>query len=79
MLPPGNTPVPVNLLMAREIDLVGSFRFGEEFQLAVDALAGGRIDPTPILSASLPLASADEAFQLASDRDRSIKVHLEFG
>ena len=79
MLPPGAVPLPVNLLMAREIDLVGSFRFHEEFALAAAALASGRIDVTPILSASLPLARAAEAMALAGDRARAIKVHLEIG
>ena len=79
MLPPGSAGLPVNLLMSREIDLVGSFRFHEEFRLAVDALVHGRIDPTPILSQTFPLAQAAEAFAVAGDRTRSIKVHLEFG
>ncbi len=78
MLPPGTTPVPVNLLMAREIDLLGSFRFHEEFTMAVDALASGRIDVNPILSATFPLANASDAFVFAADRNRSIKVHLVF-
>ncbi len=78
MLPAGGTPVPINLLMAREIDLVGSFRFHEEFGLAVAALASGRIDVAPILSATFPLADVNEAFAFAADRERSIKVHLEF-
>lgn len=77
MLPPGLTPVAVNLMMAREIDFVGSFRFGEEFADAVAALASGRIDPAPMLSASFPLAEAGSAFALAADRGRAIKVHLE--
>ncbi len=76
MLPPGAVPLPVNLLMAREIDLVGSFRFHEAFGVAVEALARGRIDVAPILSASFPLADAGEAFALAGDRNRAIKVHL---
>ncbi|WP_428392333.1 L-idonate 5-dehydrogenase [Lichenicoccus sp.] len=80
MLPPGATPLPVNLLMAREIDLVGSFRFHEEFGIAVAALANGRIDVSPILSATFPLAEANAAFALASDRAQgAIKVHLEIG
>ena len=79
MLPPGSVPVPVNLLMAREIDLIGSFRFHEEFLVAVDALASGLIDVSPILSAELPLARAQAAFELAADRKRSIKVHLAIG
>ncbi len=79
MLPPGTVPLPVNLLMAREIDLVGSFRFHDAFGVAVDALARGRIDVSPILSAPLPLADATEAFALAGDRNRAIKVHLAIG
>ena len=79
MLPPGAVPLPVNLLMAREIDLVGSFRFHEEFNVAVQALASGRIDVGPILSASFPLADAEAAFVLAADRQQAIKVHLAIG
>ena len=77
MLPPGAVPLPVNLLMAREIDVVGSFRFHEEFSIAVAALAAGRIDVTPILSGSFPLRDATAAFELAGDRQRAIKVHLD--
>jgi L-idonate 5-dehydrogenase len=79
MLPSGNSPVAINLIVAREIDLLGSFRFHEEFAAAVAALASGLIDISPILSAELPLARATEAFELASDRTRSVKVHLAIG
>ncbi len=79
MLPPGGVPLPVNLLMAREIDLVGSFRFHDSFAVAVEALASARIDVAPILSASFALADANEAFVLAGDRSRAIKVHLAIG
>lgn len=79
MLPPGLAPVAVNLLTGREIDLVGSFRFGIEFDEAVAALADGRIDVTPILSARFPLRDAVAAFAVAADRTRAIKVHLDIG
>ena len=79
MLPPGAVPLPVNLLMAREIDLVGSFRFHEEFAHAVEALASGRIDVAPILSQRFPLHEANAAFALAGDRQRAIKVQLDIG
>ena len=46
--------------------------------MAVDALASGRIDVNPILSATFPLANASDAFVFAADRNRSIKVHLVF-
>ncbi len=76
MLPSGETPVQVNLLQSREFDLVGSFRFHEEFKLAVAMLVAGAVDVTPILSAEFPLAKAESAFAIAGDRTRAIKVHL---
>lgn len=78
ILPPGDVPVPVNLLVTREIDYLGAFRFSQEFAQAVALLASGRIDMTPVLSADLPVAQVAEAFALAMDRTRSIKVHLYF-
>lgn len=77
MLPPGTVGLPANLLMAREIDFVGSFRFHDAFDQAVEALGSGRIDIGPVLSASFPLREANAAFALAGDRQRAIKVHLE--
>ena len=71
-----NASLKLPAIMAREIDLVGSFRFYEEYPLAVALLEAGRIDVTPLLSASMPLDNAEEAFHLASDRTRAFKVSL---
>ena len=78
MMPPGDIPAPANMLMAQEVDYIGSFRFHEEFGLAVEAIAGGAIDVAPILSAQVPMSRVDEAFQLAADRHRALKVQLVF-
>lgn len=78
MMPSGQTAMALNVLMSREIDYVGAFRFSAEFRLAVDMLVHDRIDITPLLSAELPASRATEAFELAVDRRRSIKVHLHF-
>jgi L-idonate 5-dehydrogenase len=72
------TPVPLNAVVAKEITLRGSFRFHEEFALAVDVLARGAIDVAPLLTATMPLAEAPAAFALASDRARAMKVQLAF-
>ena len=42
---------PLMLLIAKELNLLGSFRFVAEFALAVAWLADGVIDPLPLLSA----------------------------
>jgi len=78
MLPPGEVPVAANLLMAQEIDYLGSFRFHEEYKMAVDFLSCGRIDVGPLITGSYGLEDADAAFVAAADRDRSIKVQLRF-
>lgn len=74
----GETPVPLNILVAKEIDWRGTFRFHAEFALAVDCIASGAIDVLPLLTETVPIADAARAFALASDRTRAIKVHLGF-
>jgi L-idonate 5-dehydrogenase len=75
-LPGGPIPLPGLAVMAREIDLRGSFRFGTEFTRAVALIADGSIDVTAIITANRPLSPAPEAFELALDRSQSMKVML---
>lgn len=76
MLPPGAAAIPVNLLQTREIDLVGSFRAHDEFELAVQLIVSGAMDVTPILSGTFALQDAEAAFEQAGDRSRVVKLHL---
>jgi L-idonate 5-dehydrogenase len=76
MLPSGLTQAPLNPMISREITFIGSFRFHREYSWAVQLLAAGRIDVTPMLSARFPFSQAQEAFALASDRERAVKVSL---
>ena len=66
------------MLMAREIDFIGAFRFHNEFQTAVEWLSQDLVDVAPIMSAEMPMDRLTEAFELAVDRKRAIKVHLHF-
>lgn len=75
-LPAEGLHFPANNIMARELEYVGAFRFGREFDWAVRYLTQGRLDVRPLLSAQLPLAQAVEAFTLAADKTRSTKVQL---
>ncbi|PZW48713.1 L-idonate 5-dehydrogenase [Humitalea rosea] len=70
--------LPLGRLVAKEITLRGTFRFHAEFAAAVAVLARGAIDPRPMVTAQLPLDRAAEAFALASDRGRAMKVQLAF-
>ncbi len=71
-------PLPNSALVTKEIDLRGSFRFDQEFGIAVDALASQRIDPMPLLTQVMPVAEAVAAFELAGDRSQAMKVQLSF-
>ena len=74
----GNVPVPINALVGKEITFQGTHRFHPEFAQAVAMIASGRIDVAPIVTATLPLDRAVEAFAAAADRKSAVKVQLIF-
>lgn len=74
----GETQLMINTIVAKEIDVRGTFRFGQEFRTAVQALVSGRIDPMPLLTEVIPFRDAERAFTLAADRSRAMKVQLAF-
>ncbi len=74
----GNMNVPMNVIVAKEIDLRGTFRFNEEFALAASLIGSRRLDVRPVISETMPMADAVKAFDLASDRSKSMKVQLAF-
>jgi L-idonate 5-dehydrogenase len=77
-LPHEPLPFVVNELMAKELDLRGAFRWGIEFDWAVDYLATRRVDVRPLLSGQYPLQEAVAAFRAAADKSQSTKVQVVF-
>jgi L-idonate 5-dehydrogenase len=76
LLPPGESPFLGNIAVTRELTLVGAFRFDTEFDEALRLLAEG-LPVDQILTHTLAVADAQEAFALASDRTRASKVILD--
>lgn len=72
----GDVALPQNLVVAKEIDIRGTFRFHEEFGLAVDLINARRVDLQPLLSGVHPLEDAVAAFERAGDRSRAMKVQI---
>ena len=72
----GDMTLPVNTLVAKEIQLRGTFRFDAEFEWAVGFIAAGTIDVAPLLTEIVPMRDAARAFELAGDRSRAMKVQL---
>jgi L-idonate 5-dehydrogenase len=75
-LPHEPLPFVVNEIMSKELDLKGAFRWGIEFDWAVDYLSSHRVDVRPLLSRQFPLQDAVKAFELAKDKTRSTKVQV---
>jgi L-idonate 5-dehydrogenase len=70
--------LPFNMVVAKEFDLRGAFRFHEEFGVAVGLINKRLVDLKPLVSATLPYRDAGRAFELAADRTQSMKVLLDF-
>ncbi len=74
----GDMTIPLNALVGKEVTWRGSQRFHAEFADAVRLIGSRAIDLRPIISHSLPLEQAAQAFELASDRSRACKVQITF-
>ena len=70
--------MPLDTLVAKEINLRVTFRFHEGFAWAIDFITARRIDVRPLLTEIVPLAEAVRAFDFATDRSRAMKVLLAF-
>lgn len=74
----GEVAVPLATAITRELSLVGSFRFGAEFDDVIAALADGSLAVDGIVTHIVPATSALEAFRIAGDAAASSKVLLAF-
>jgi L-idonate 5-dehydrogenase len=74
----GDISLPMNQIVAKEIDLRGTFRFHPEFATAVQFLNERLINGKPVITSVLPLDRAVEAFELALDKRQSLKVQISF-
>ena len=75
-LPHDGMQFPANLVMQREIDYRGAFRWGMEFDWAVEYLAQRKVNVRPLLTKQFPLGNAVEAFKLAADKTQATKVQV---
>ena len=74
----GDMLLPMMAITAKELDLRGSFRFHPEFATGVGLMQKGLIDVKPLITHTLPLERAQDAFTIASDRSQAMKAQITF-
>ena len=70
--------IPMNALVGKEIALVGTHRFHQEYAQAARLISEGRVNVKPVITSVLPMERAAEAFTIARDRKTQMKVLLRF-
>ncbi len=77
MFAPGDVSAPLSLVISREIDFRGTFRFDREFDDALAMLAADPGIADALVTRDFPLADYAAAFALSGDRSQASKVLLE--
>lgn len=72
----GDATLPANLIVAKELQLFGTFRFDAEFNQAAGLIGSKTVDLSPVISAVYPMDDAVTAFNHAGDRTRATKVAI---
>ncbi len=74
----GDMQLPMNMIVAKEFEMRGAFRFHEEYAQAVEMLNKRMVDVKPLITATINYKDADKAFALAADRAQAMKVMFSF-
>ena len=78
LLPSGEQPALISLAITRELELVGSFRFNDEIDDVIAALAAGSLHAPATVTHEFAVEDALEAFAVAHQPAVSGKVLLRF-
>lgn len=78
LLPSGEQPALISLAITRELELVGSFRFNDEIDEVIAALADGSLLAAATVTHEFVVDDALEAFAIANQPAVSGKVLLRF-
>lgn len=74
----GDMSLPMMAITAKELQLRGSFRFHTEFATAIELMQGGLVDLKPLVTHTMPLDKAEDAFLIANDRSQAMKAQIDF-
>jgi 2-desacetyl-2-hydroxyethyl bacteriochlorophyllide A dehydrogenase len=73
---PAEASMNHNLVMSKELTIIGSFRYAHVFPLVLELMASDRIDVDGLISVVYPYEKMQEAMDRASDKKGIIKVQV---
>jgi (R,R)-butanediol dehydrogenase/meso-butanediol dehydrogenase/diacetyl reductase/L-idonate 5-dehydrogenase len=75
---PADRGMALNAILTKELELVGSYRFVDEFDQAVADIVSGAVDLSGVITGDFAVTDIAQAFATAADRQRSLKVMVHF-
>lgn len=74
----GDMNLPMMAITAKELTMKGSFRFHEEFAMAIELMQSGLINVKPLITHTFTIDEAEQAFTTANDRSVAMKTQIAF-
>jgi len=74
---PGEVELPVHLIMQKELQVAGSFRFANVFADALDLIAARKVDVRPIITRTFGFGELVTAFDTAVEDKNSFKIQVK--
>ena len=75
----GKAGIIPNLIAQKELEIVGSIYYVEEFGTAVDLINAGRMDYSGLISHILPLGRIKEGFEMLIEGKEAVKILIDMG
>jgi L-iditol 2-dehydrogenase len=69
--------IPIATMQAREITLVGTFRYANTYAIAIALATAGRVDLDGLVDARFPLEDVDQALRAGRENPTLLKVVVE--
>jgi threonine dehydrogenase-like Zn-dependent dehydrogenase len=74
---PSGVELPANMIMVKELQIFGSFRFANVFSTAINLIASEHINLRPLITQTFPFGNFLSAMNLACGKENIIKVQVE--
>ena len=73
---PSRVELPAHLIMQKELQVLGSFRFADVFSQALELMAARRIDVRPLITHTFPFGDLVRAFETALEDESAMKIQV---